>query len=84
MIENTLSETLYHYTTTDDLLGILQEKVLWATKIQYLNDASEFTEPILIAENLLRQLARQSELPDAPGAEAKKEIYRRIREDLRE
>ncbi len=84
MTEDTLPETLYHYTTADGLLGILQEKALWATKIQYLNDASEFTEPIQVAENLLRRLARQSEEPGVRYAEAKREVYRRIREDLRE
>jgi hypothetical protein len=33
---------LYHYTTLDGLLGILDKKELWATGISYLNDTSEF------------------------------------------
>ncbi len=34
-------EKLYHYTTWDGLLGILQTKTLWATHYKFLNDYSE-------------------------------------------
>jgi len=34
---------LYHYTTTDALLGILNSGSLWASDIRFLNDATEFT-----------------------------------------
>ena len=33
---------LYHYTTWDGLLGILQTQTLWATHYKFLNDFSEF------------------------------------------
>jgi hypothetical protein len=33
---------LYHYTTLDGLLGILDKKELWATGISFLNDTSEY------------------------------------------
>lgn len=33
---------LYHYTSQEGLLGILSSKTLWATRIQYLNDSTEF------------------------------------------
>lgn len=46
-------DTLYHYTTPAGLLGILDSSSIWATKIFYLNDASEFTTAIEIA---VRQL----------------------------
>jgi hypothetical protein len=32
---------LYHYTTQEGLLGILERKKIWASHLQYLNDASE-------------------------------------------
>ena len=32
---------LYHYTTVDALLSILQHNALWATHIRYMNDTSE-------------------------------------------
>jgi hypothetical protein len=35
-------ELLYHYTTLDGLLGILDKGQLWATGIQYLNDTFEY------------------------------------------
>jgi hypothetical protein len=34
-------EKLYHYTTWDGLLGILQTQSLWATHYKFLNDYSE-------------------------------------------
>lgn len=37
---------LYHYTSQRGLFGILSTKSLWATRIQYLNDSTEFTYTI--------------------------------------
>jgi hypothetical protein len=34
---------LYHYTSADALLGILQSGSLWASDIRFLNDSTEFT-----------------------------------------
>lgn len=50
-----LPKTIYHYTTQEGLLGILKEEELWATKVQYLNDASELTEPLKIASEILNE-----------------------------
>ena len=36
-------QSLYHYTTTSGLLGILKGKI-WATHINYLNDKKEFID----------------------------------------
>jgi hypothetical protein len=36
-----LDPVLYHYTTVDALLSILQHSELWATHIRYMNDTSE-------------------------------------------
>jgi hypothetical protein len=38
--------TLYHYTTTDGLLGILASEEVWATDIRFLNDTSELVDAI--------------------------------------
>ena len=35
-------DVLYHYTTSEGLLGILRDDKLWATDIFHLNDSSEF------------------------------------------
>ena len=45
MINYDKPKILYHYTTMDGLKGIIASKSLWATKIQYLNDASELAKP---------------------------------------
>jgi len=55
MSKDNIPQTIYHYTTQEGLLGILNEKALWATKIHYLNDASELTEPLRIATGALNQ-----------------------------
>jgi hypothetical protein len=35
---------LYHYTTAQGFLGIIQTKHLWATNVLYLNDATELSD----------------------------------------
>lgn len=53
-------ELLYHYTDPTGLLGILKSRSVWATKIQYMNDAEEFAHAISVAKGVLRQMARES------------------------
>ena len=36
-------DTLYHYTNLEGLMGIIQDKAIWATHTQYLNDTKEYT-----------------------------------------
>src|ERR1700683_5599994 len=36
------TKALYHYTSADGLLGIMQTKKIWATSVQHLNDAQEY------------------------------------------
>jgi Protein of unknown function (DUF2971) len=55
-------EHLYHYTDQAGLLGILDSGQLWATKIQYMNDTTEFSLAVKLAEQLLT--ARLSERKD--------------------
>jgi hypothetical protein len=48
IIDNILSETppnecIYHYTSQQGFLGIVEDGEIWATHIDYLNDRSEFT-----------------------------------------
>jgi hypothetical protein len=42
LVEKQLPSVIYHYTTREGLLGILNEGFLWATDIRYLNDSNEF------------------------------------------
>jgi len=36
-------KTLYHYTSVMGVQGIIEQKAIWATNAQYLNDAQELT-----------------------------------------
>jgi len=49
-------ELLYHYTTQPGLIGILNEKSIWATHIAYLNDSSEFRHGLEIIRHHIRTL----------------------------
>lgn len=46
---------LYHYTTSNGLLGILDSDTLWASKIHYLNDSTEFELALSLATQVLRE-----------------------------
>lgn len=46
------AEMLYHYTSSRGLLGILEEGRLWATNLEFLNDPTELTHTIGLAEKL--------------------------------
>jgi Protein of unknown function (DUF2971) len=48
-------EFLYHYTTADGLMGIVQTSTLWATRIHYLNDSTEFRG----ASDMLKERLKQ-------------------------
>jgi hypothetical protein len=49
-------EILYHYTDQDGLLGIMEKDQLWATKMQYMNDATEFGASLDLARERLQSL----------------------------
>lgn len=41
-----VTHSLYHYTTAHGLIGILEQKKIWATHIGYLNDKKEFLDAV--------------------------------------
>lgn len=57
MSKEDVPEIIYHYTTQEGLLGILNERAIWATKMHYLNDASELIEPFRIGTEELDRLS---------------------------
>jgi len=61
MTNTTLPQTIYHYTTREGLLGILRDRAMWATKIHYLNDASELLRPLHIAEQVVANFEKSME-----------------------
>lgn len=54
-------EVLYHYTSQAGLMGIVESKSIWATKLQYLSDAAEFAYAIGLLESEVRQRESKSE-----------------------
>ena len=46
-------ELLYHYTGQVSLLSIIKTSELWATKVQYMNDATEFNLALSMAREIL-------------------------------
>ncbi len=46
-------DILYHYTSQEGLLGIIENGEIWATDILYLNDEREFKLAFELACNLL-------------------------------
>jgi hypothetical protein len=51
-------DVLYHYTTQPGILGILQNDSIWATKIHYLNDSSEYRLTFDIALDFLKKFLK--------------------------
>jgi hypothetical protein len=49
-------DILYHYTGQAGLLGIVEKTELWATQIQYMNDATEFGLALRLARELLENI----------------------------
>lgn len=62
--------TIYHYTTQQGLLGILESKCLWASRIQHLNDSTEF---LLGLERVIEHL-RHGRVNDATDQERVEEL----------
>jgi hypothetical protein len=50
--------TLWHYTTQHGLLGIVGTNSLWASKVHYLNDSSEFSYTLKLADGILEERLR--------------------------
>lgn len=47
--------SLYHYTNGAGLLGIIDSKSIWTSKIHYLNDSREFIHAVELATEELRK-----------------------------
>src|ERR1700730_15235583 len=51
------SGNLYHYTTQAGFLGIVTSRSLWASKVHYMNDATEFVHAVGIAKSVIASRA---------------------------
>lgn len=75
-------EILYHYTTQEAFLSIVEKKELWATNARYVNDYSEMQEGADVAEDKLDDFfdwfSKQEEFADEwkRAEEAREELIR--------
>jgi hypothetical protein len=53
--------TLFHYTTSAGLLGIIDKKEIWASHTQYLNDQREFQHAVSIIEEEIASMKKMAE-----------------------
>jgi Protein of unknown function (DUF2971) len=47
---------LYHYTSLDVLLKILNSGILWASNLRYLNDSSEYAHLLVVVDRRVQEL----------------------------
>jgi hypothetical protein len=59
---------LFHYTGQAGLLGIVERAELWATKIQYMNDATEFGLALQMARFWLDEISKNTGLASEKAA----------------
>lgn len=59
MTDETPESSLYHYTTTEGLIGILKEKAIRASGRRYLNDTAELNHAISLVKGLLDEHLQQ-------------------------
>src|SRR5215208_1615869 len=71
--DRVLPEILCHYTSQTGLMGMLNDKTIWASKIHYLNDSKEFA----LALDLARcELTERIKAATSPGDRSRLELLR--------
>jgi hypothetical protein len=72
LLDQNPPDQLYHYTGQKGLLNILESGELWATKVQYMNDTTEFRLAVELADSRLKE--RIKIIPDEGGRKLVKYI----------
>lgn len=54
--------TLYHYSTADGLVGILQSRQFWATNVRFMNDTSELAHGVGLVRAAFDAIERDSKM----------------------
>ena len=52
----TLPPELFHYTTIEGLKGILENRCVWSTHFEYLNDSTEVIYGQTLAKKVIHEL----------------------------
>ena len=50
------NDFLFHYTSADGAIGIIENKCLWATDIRFLNDSEEFIHGCKLVKKIVEKL----------------------------
>ena len=61
IFQNKPQELLYHYTTQKGLIGIIEKRSIWASKVQHLNDTQEFKLALNLAKKALEKKSKDAE-----------------------
>jgi hypothetical protein len=66
---------IYHYTTTEGLLGIIERSVLYATDVLYMNDSQEVDYPISVLKRVVEAIVTdESMYPEPSQRECLREV----------
>lgn len=68
------SEMLYHYTSFDALCKIVESRIVWATDIKYLNDATEFQYGFNLAKEVYSTLNKREIVPEIRDPKLRSDI----------
>ena len=58
LANNIFPETIYHYTSLDGLVGIVESQSLWLSDYSYLNDTRELTHGLDIVRGVIDDIAK--------------------------
>lgn len=64
-IDQVVPDLIYHYTSPDGLLSILQNKKLWFSKIDFLNDTKERVYVLDVYQKVLKDLISDDKIDEA-------------------
>ena len=53
LFENEPKATLYHYTSLQGLMGIIESRKLRASDVRYMNDSTELTYALNLLQNAI-------------------------------
>jgi hypothetical protein len=60
-------DVLYHYTTQNGFLGIIQSRTIWATDMRYLNDKREYLVALELPKDRVSKLEESSRAESPPA-----------------
>jgi hypothetical protein len=69
---------LYHYTTQTGLLGIINNRQVWATHTQYLNDRREFLHAVDLVRVEIRRLLDEKDARPGEASTTRTEALERM------